>query len=300
MPDTEQTTPLLDLDPAGDAVEIVDTLLAWGVREGATDLHLSAHLDGHLARARVDGQLRDLCVLPGEVFQRVVARVKVLAEADLAEHRRPQDRRFTASLGDHEVDFRVSVLPTHFGESVALRILDRSSGLLDMHQLGFTRRELAQVRSLLAQRGGLIVVSGPAGAGKTTTLYAALMELGGPERSIVTIEDPVEYEVARASQTSIRPDIGVTFPTLLRSVLRHDPDVILVGEIRDPETAQIAIRAALTGHLVLTSLHTRRAADTIIALQQLGARPYALAPALRGVIAQQLVALVCPACKTTF
>jgi type II secretory ATPase GspE/PulE/Tfp pilus assembly ATPase PilB-like protein len=270
------------------------------VGEKATDLHFSPHEGGGVVRGRVDGLLREVHQLDGNLLNKVSSRIKVLAEMDIAEKRRPQDGRISRVLEDRAVDFRVSTIPTLYGESVVLRILDRSSGLRAIDQLGMPPREVKLLRSFLAEPSGLIIVTGPTGAGKTTTLYAGLQALAIPERNCLTIEDPIEYEIPRVLQTAVQHRLGVTFAGLLRSILRHDPDVIMVGEIRDAETAEVSVRAALTGHLVLTSLHTERAVHAISALLNFGVKPYALAPALRGVVAQQLFRVICPSCKSVF
>lgn len=279
---------------------LVEALLGWAVREKATDVHFAPVPEGCVVRARVDGLLRDLSTLDHAVFPRVLGHLKVLAEMDIAERRKPQDGRISRVIEDRPVDFRVSSIPTLHGESLVLRVLDRMAGLRTIEQLGLPPRETRVLRSLLAQPNGLLVVTGPTGAGKTTTLYAALLELVSPERNVLTIEDPIEYEVPRVLQTAVRERLGVTFAGLLRSILRHDPDVIMVGEVRDAETAEVSVRAALTGHLVLTSLHTERAAHAVSALLNFGVKSYALAPALRGVLAQRLIREICPGCKKKF
>jgi type II secretory ATPase GspE/PulE/Tfp pilus assembly ATPase PilB-like protein len=280
--------------------ELLEALLRWAVQEKATDLHFSPHGGGGVVRGRVDGLLREVHLLDGHLLNKVASRIKVLAEMDIAEKRRPQDGRLSRVLEDHSVDFRVSSIPSLYGESVVLRILDRASGIRPIEQLGMPSRELKLLRSFLSEPSGLIIVTGPTGAGKTTTLYAALLALATPERHCLTIEDPIEYEIQGVLQTAVQHRLGVTFAGLLRSILRHDPDVIMVGEVRDAETAEVSVRAALTGHLVLTSLHTERAAHAVSALLNFGVKPYALAPALRGVVAQQLFRVICPSCKSVF
>jgi type II secretory ATPase GspE/PulE/Tfp pilus assembly ATPase PilB-like protein len=283
-----------------DPTSLVDALLERAVEGKATDIHLAPLPEACVVRARIDGLLRDLHTLDADLYPRVVSRIKVLAEMDIAEKRRPQDGRISRLFGERSVDFRVSAIPTLHGESLVLRVLDRASGLRTVGQLGLTPREAKVFSSLVSQSNGLIIVTGPTGAGKTTTLYAGLVEVAVPERNCMTIEDPIEYEIPRVLQTAVQPRLGVTFASLLRSILRHDPDVIMVGEIRDAETAEVCVRAALTGHLVLTSLHTQRAADAVSVLLNFGIKPYALAPALRGILAQQLIREICPRCKTSF
>jgi type II secretory ATPase GspE/PulE/Tfp pilus assembly ATPase PilB-like protein len=270
------------------------------MEERATDIHLAPAPGGGLVRMRVDGLLRDVHELDKVVFPKVVSRIKVLGEMDIAEKRKPQDGRFSHPVDDRTVDLRISAIPTLHGESVALRILDRGTGLRRIDQLGMAGRETQVFSSFLADPSGLIVVTGPTGAGKSTTLYAALQSLAVPERNVMTIEDPIEYEVPRVLQTALQTKIGVGFAGLLRSILRHDPDVIMVGEVRDAETAEVCVRASLTGHLVLTSLHTQRASDAVTAFLNFGIKPYALAPALRGIVAQQLIREICPRCRTSF
>lgn len=281
-------------------VPLVDALLERAVGEKATDIHFVPAADGGIVRIRVDGLLRDLHPLTRDAYPKVVGRIKVQAEIDIAERRRPQEGRFSLEVGGRRVDFRLSDVPTLHGESIVLRILDRQAGLLTLGGLGLSAKEIQVFRSVLTNPSGIVIVTGPTGAGKTTTLYAGLLELAVPERNVISIEDPIEYEIPRVLQTHVQPRLDVTFASLLRSLLRHDPDVILVGEVRDPETAEVAVRAALTGHLVLTSLHAHRTADAIATMRNLGVRPYALAPALRGVVAQQLVRRICPACRTRF
>ncbi len=277
-----------------------EALLAGAVERGATDIHFAPVPDGCMVRARVDGLLRDLHHLNGNLYPKVISRLKVLAEIDIAEKRRPQDGRFSWIFKEREVDFRVSAIPTLHGESLVLRVLERSTGLRKIEQLGLSPKEVRLFRSLIEHSSGIIVVTGPTGSGKTTTLYAALLELATPEQNVMTIEDPIEYEIPRVLQTAVHQRLDVTFAALLRGILRHDPDIIMVGEVRDAETAEVSVRAALTGHLVLTSLHTQRAANAISVLLNFGIKPYALAPALRGVLAQQLIREICPSCKTRF
>jgi len=278
----------------------VDSLLELAVSEKATDLHLAPFTAGCVVRVRVDGLLREIHNIDMELVPKVVSRIKVLAEIDIAEKRRPQDGRITRQIAQRFVDFRVSIIPSLHGESVVLRILDRDSTVRTTHQLGFPENEARIFSDLLSAPSGILVVTGPTGAGKTTTLYSALLALATPERNVITIEDPIEYEIPGVIQLPVQARLGNTFANLLCSILRHDPDVIMVGEIRDSETADVAVRAALTGHLVLTTLHTQRAADAVTTLLNFGVKPFALAPALRGVLAQQLIREICPHCKTRF
>ena len=284
-----------------DPVGIVKGILAWAVEGRATDLHFTPRPEIATVRGRVDGVLREIHSLPMDRFKRVVSRIKVLAGVDIAEKRRPHDGRISMTLDDgRPVDFRLSSIPSLHGESVVLRVLDRSSGLLRLDRLGLSPRELGQIRSLVTAPNGLVLVVGPTGAGKTTTLYGAISEIASPERNVVTIEDPIEYELEQILQTNVQTRIGLDFADLLRSILRHDPDIILVGEIRDAATAEVAVRAAHTGHLVLSSLHAHRAAQAVTAMFDFGIEAFALGPSLRGVVAQQLVRLICRRCQTSF
>ena len=293
MPETTTTFP-------ADPTALIDALFAYAARERVTDLHFTPQADGGVVRARIDGHLREISRLDPQTFLKAASRLKVLAELDITERRRPQDGRISWGAEGREFDCRVSAIPTLHGESLSLRVLDRERSLLGIDQLGLPAQEAAHLRSALQHASGMTVVCGPTGAGKTTTLYAALSEVAVPERNVITIEDPIEYELPRVVQTAVQPKLGVDFATMLRSILRHDPDVIMVGEIRDPETADVAVRAALTGHLVLTSLHTERAANAVSALLNLGIKSYAVAPALRVVVAQQLIRTICGECRTRF
>ena len=278
-------------------MRLVDALIEDAVRAGATDLHLEPEeLIVHV-RHRIDGVLRHVDTFPRDLQPPVVSRLKVVAGLDIAEQRLPQEGRITKPVGGRPVDFRVSSFPTVFGEKIAIRILEPDKLIRGLADLGLNRRGLALVQDLLGRSRGIILVTGPTGAGKTTTLYSALNVLGGRARNIMTVEDPVEYEFPAIRQTQVRPRAGLTFATAIRSLLRQDPDVIMIGEIRDPETAQLAVRAALSGALVFSTLHTQDAAGAVPRLMDMGVEPYLLASAMAGVIAQRLVRLVCPQCK---
>ena len=288
-------------DDAGDTspiVRLVDVLIEDAVRAGATDLHLEPEELVVNVRHRIDGVLRWVDALPRELQPPLVSRLKVEAGLDIAEQRLPQEGRITKPVGDRSVDFRVSSFPTVFGEKVAIRILEQEKLVRGLADLGLNRRGLALVQDLLGRSRGIVLVTGPTGAGKTTTLYSALHALGGRARNIMTVEDPVEYEFPSIRQTQVRPRAGLTFATAIRSLLRQDPDVIMIGEIRDPETAQLAVRAALSGVLVFSSLHTQDSAGAVPRLMDMGVEPYLLASTIAGVIAQRLVRLVCPHCRT--
>jgi type II secretory ATPase GspE/PulE/Tfp pilus assembly ATPase PilB-like protein/RNA polymerase subunit RPABC4/transcription elongation factor Spt4 len=278
--------------------EIVDTIIKGGARCGASDIHIEPTETGVVVRHRVDGLLRQIMDLPTWVHEGVVGRIKVMAGLDIAEKRLPQDGRIRASLDDgRDVDVRVSTLRTVFGEKVVLRILDRGRGVPSLETLGFSPAALAQVHAFLRYQHGMILVVGPTGSGKTTTLSAALAALRTGSTNIVTIEDPVEYQIPGVNQTQVNGKIDLTFARSLRAILRQDPDVVLVGEIRDPETARVAMQAAQTGHLVLSTLHTDDVLSSVVRLGDLGIEPYVSASALVGVIAQRLVRRLCADCR---
>ncbi len=280
-------------------VRLIDTLLLDAVRAGASDLHVDPEDASVRIRHRVDGVLSAVDALPRDLLPPLVSRLKVLAGLDIAEQRLPQEGRITRNVEGRSVDFRVSTFPTVFGEKVAVRVLEKARLVRGLGDLGLDRQNLARFRGLLSRSRGIVLVTGPTGAGKTTTLYSALNALGGAEKNIMTVEDPVEYEVPTLRQTQVRPRAGLTFASAIRSLLRQDPDVIMIGEIRDPETAQLAVRAALSGVLVFSTLHTQDAAGAAPRLMDMGVEPYLLASALAGVVNQRLVRLVCPACRTT-
>lgn len=275
--------------------------LAWSLVEqavaaGASDLHLEPMRDAVRVRIRVDGLLRELVRLPLAAHSTLVTQLKVAANMDIAEKRVPQDGRIALELDGRSVDLRLSTLPTTLGEKIAIRLLAQQE-LLQLEELGFTQANLACYRRLFTQPNGLILLTGPTGSGKTSTLYATLAELDAATRNIITLEDPVEYSLPGINQVAVNRRSGMTFAKGLRAIVRQDPDVIMLGEIRDEETAGIAVQAALTGHLVLSTLHTNSAAGTVYRLLDMGIAPYLLAAALRGVVAQRLVRRLCPACR---
>jgi general secretion pathway protein E len=289
---------LQDLASGAPVVHTVDALLDTAVKLSATDIHIEPARDGVRVRLRVDGLLRNHQSLPGRMARAVVSRVKILAGLNIAERRLPQDGRARVRVGETEADLRVATMPTLHGEAVVIRILVKEARALDLSRLGMASRDLSIMTEQLAEPHGLIVVSGPTGSGKTTTLAAALSTLNHPERKIMTIEDPIEYQIPGIHQTQVKPSIDLTFATALRSFLRHDPDIMMVGELRDRETATIGIQAALTGHLVLTTLHTNSAADSIVRLVDLGVESFLLVSALRCVVGQRLVRKLCERCRT--
>jgi type IV pilus assembly protein PilB len=278
-------------------VRLIEALITDAVRAGASDLHLEPEEDVMRVRHRVDGMLTHTETLPKALQPPVVSRLKVMAGLDIAEQRLPQEGRITQEVTGRMVDFRVSTFPTVFGEKVAIRILEKDKLVRGLEQLGLNRRNLALFHDLLGRSRGIVLVTGPTGAGKTTTLYSALNVLGGREKNIMTVEDPVEYEFPAIRQTQVRPRAGLTFAAAIRSLLRQDPDVIMIGEIRDPETAQLAVRAALSGVLVFSTLHTQDAPGAMPRLMDMGVEPYLLASAMAGVVNQRLVRMICPDCK---
>ncbi|MCD8017833.1 MAG: GspE/PulE family protein [Oscillospiraceae bacterium] len=287
----------LDADGEAPVVRFVSSVIKRAVLQSASDIHIEPHRNELAVRMRIDGRLRDVLSAPEGVKRTVVSRIKVMAGMDIAEHRVPQDGRASVSVGGEVTDLRISVIPTIHGEKAVIRLLGRSSKLLEPETIGLSGRELEQYRVLLHGGSGMVLLCGPTGSGKTTTMYAMLRELGTPEVNTVTLEDPVEYSLAGVNQVQINEKTGMTFAAGLRAVLRQDPDIIAVGEIRDGETAEIAMRAALTGHTVLSTVHTRSAVDAIDHLLDIGVEPYIIASALRGVISQRLVRRICPACR---
>jgi type IV pilus assembly protein PilB len=278
-------------------VRLIDALLRKAVSAGATDLHIEPEEKIIRLRHRVDGVLVAVDTLPRELLPPLVSRIKVVSGLDIAEQRMPQDGRITQSINGRVVDMRIATFPTVFGEKVAIRFLEKEKLVRGLEELGFSRKNLVLFKDLLSKSRGMILVTGPTGAGKTTTLYSALNFLGGRAKNILTVEDPVEYEFPSIRQTQVKPKAGFTFAAAIRSILRQDPDVIMVGEIRDPETAQLAVRAALSGVLVFSTLHTQDSVGTIPRLMDMGLEPYLLASAVVGVVAQRLLRVVCPNCK---
>ncbi|MEO6876439.1 MAG: GspE/PulE family protein [Opitutaceae bacterium] len=278
-------------------VRLVNEILAQAIREHASDVHFEPFEHEFKIRQRVDGTLRDFAPTPKALALSVASRLKVLANLDIAERRVPQDGRIRTTLAGRAVDLRVSTLPTQFGESVVLRVLDQTAVPLELDKLGLPDDVLRSLRDVLHRPNGIVLVTGPTGSGKSTTLYGSLGELNTMERKLVTIEDPVEYEIEGVMQVPINPVAGLTFGAALRAFLRQDPDVIMVGEIRDLETAQIAIQASLTGHLVLSTLHTNDAPAAITRLLDMGVEPFLLASTVEAVLAQRLVRRICPHCR---
>lgn len=279
------------------AIRLVNAVILEAIRLGASDIHIQPRTKSVMVRYRIDGVLLDKIQIPNQLLKSLVSRLKVMAEMDISERRRPQDGRITVKTPMRIVDLRISTLPTINGEKVVMRILDRNSAIVGLDGLGFSPSDLQKVLNMVDKPQGLILATGPTGSGKTTTLYALLQHNASSTKNYVTIEDPVEYYMDQAGQVLIKEKIGLTFPVVLRSILRQDPDVILLGEIRDFETAEVAFHAALTGHLVFTTLHTNSAVATLSRLFDLGLKPYVVATAIEGIIAQRLVRKICEHCR---
>ncbi len=295
--------PAADLDKmvAGSPiVNLVNVTLLTAVRDGASDIHIEPDKKGTRIRYRIDGVLRDLMKPPMGMHAAIASRVKVIAKMDIAEKRLPQEGRVHIIAEGREIDLRVSSMPTLLGEKIVVRILDKANLHVKLEDLGFREQALAALKRMLQQPHGLVLVTGPTGSGKTTTLYSALDLIRSPELNIVTIEDPVEYQLDLVNQTHVHDAVGLSFARALRSILRQDPDVIMVGEIRDEETARVAVQAALTGHLVLATLHTNDAPGAVARLLDMGIEPYLLSSAINGVVAQRLARSICPACATKY
>jgi general secretion pathway protein E len=288
---------LRDLASEAPTIKLVNEIIADAVEQRASDVHIEPSLDALLVRYRIDGGLRTARQLTAGQRAPVTSRLKIMANLDIAERRLPQDGRIKIAVRGNEIDFRISTIPTAFGESVVMRILDRSRVELDLEKLGFSRPLISALDDLLREPNGIILVTGPTGSGKTTTLYTLLKALNSVDRKLFTVEDPIEYQLARVNQVQVQPAIGLDFPHALRSILRQDPDIIMIGEIRDLETARIAIQASLTGHLVFSTLHTNSAAATMTRLLDMGVESYLLASTVKAVLAQRLVRRLCPNCS---
>jgi type IV pilus assembly protein PilB len=292
--ETEEESAATQIIEDAPVTKIVATVLRYAVEGESSDVHIEPMRDRVRVRFRVDGELNTSLVLPPKVHPAVVARIKILSKLKLDEKRKPQDGRFSAKILNRKIDFRVSTFPSYYGEKIVLRILDQEKGVKSLEELGLSMKNLKMIKKAIAKPYGLILISGPTGSGKTTTLYAVLKEMDKDKRNILSLEDPVEYSVPGVAQSQVRPDIGYTFANGLRNTLRQDPDVILVGEIRDSETAKLAIQASLTGHLVLSTIHTNTAAGIIPRLVDMGVDPYLIPPTLVLGIAQRLVRKICP------
>jgi general secretion pathway protein E len=293
----EETADLLDISDEAPVIKLVNLILFQAVKERASDIHIEPFQKELKVRYRIDGILYQRLDPPKRYQSAMVSRLKVMAKLDIAEKRLPQDGRIPIKIADKDIDIRVSIIPTTFGERVVLRLLDKQSLLLGMGEIGLSPDKHQTLQDLISRSNGILLVTGPTGSGKTTTLYAALSQINSPDKNIITIEDPVEYQLLGIGQIQVNPKIGLTFAHGLRSVLRHDPDVILVGEIRDAETAEIAIQAALTGHLVFSTLHTNNAASAATRLVDMEIEPFLVASVVRAIVAQRLIRVICSECK---
>jgi general secretion pathway protein E len=292
-----QVDDLLDNRDDSPVIRLINALLLEAIREGASDIHVETQERRLLVRFRIDGVLREKIEPKRALAPLLVSRIKVMARLDIAEKRVPQDGRVSLRIGGHEIDVRVSTIPTQHGERVVMRLLDRSAVKLEIASLGMNARDTALLDRLLDRPNGMLLVSGPTGSGKTTTLYAALSRLNDRRRNIMTVEDPIEYEMEGIAQTQVNASTDLTFARGLRAILRQDPDVIMVGEIRDRETAEAAVRASMTGHFVLSTIHTNSAIGSVTRLIDIGLERYLLAPVLVGLVAQRLVRRLCPDCR---
>jgi type IV pilus assembly protein PilB len=281
-------------------IELVDAVISQAVDQHASDLHIEPGEKRSIVRYRVDGTLREVAAFPAALHSAIVSRIKILSQLDTAERQKPQDGRMQLELNKRELDFRVSTVPTFHGEKIAMRVFDRGRVRLGLEELGFSKQNLERFEQLIRQPSGIILVTGPAGSGKSTTLYAALNALKSVDKNILTVEDPVEYQLPLINQIQVNPKKELGFANAFRAALRQDPDVIMVGEIPDPETGILATEAALTGHLVLGSLHTTDAKSGVMRLVEMGVEPFLIAPSLLGIVAQRLVRCICPQCKEDY
>ena len=287
---------LKDMASEAPVIKLVNLVISRAIEVGASDIHFEPFEGSFMVRYRIDGILHEVESPPRRLQAAVTSRIKIMSKLNIAERRLPQDGRIRLRVMGKEIDFRVSTIPTLFGESVVMRILDRESVILDLTRLGFPQEELATFEELISRPHGIILVTGPTGSGKTTTLYSALNKINSPEKKIITVEDPVEYQLKGINQIQVKPSIGLTFAGALRSILRQDPDIIMIGEIRDAETAEIAIHSALTGHLVFSTLHTNDAAGAITRLMEMGMENFLISSSLIGILAQRLVRINCTHC----
>lgn len=281
-------------------VKLINSIIKQAIEMRASDIHIEPYAKNIRVRFRIDGDLQDIMKLSKNSLSAITTRIKIIGRMDIAEKRIPQDGRVESNINNREIDMRISTIPTVYGEKIAIRLLDRSSFMFSKSQLGFTEENLKSFNKILEQPNGMILVTGPTGSGKSTTLYAVLKELNEIEKHTITIEDPVEYKLDGINQVQINPKAGLTFANGLRAFLRQDPDIIMVGEIRDSETAEIAIRAAITGHLVLSTLHTNDSASAVMRLVDMGIESYLVSSAVIGVVSQRLIKELCPNCKKTY
>ena len=300
--DTAFTSNQLGDDSVSSAptIRLVNSIIERAVLERASDIHLEPHETELLVRMRIDGIMQDILTVPRDLQNSVLSRIKIMAGLNIAERRIPQDGRFNVRVKDKNIDLRISTLPTVYGEKIVARLLDKSGGRIALEAIGLTEEGLAAIKNLLKYRNGVILVVGPTGSGKTTTMYSMIHEINTRDVNLVTLEDPVEYNIEGVNQVQINEKVGLTFASGLRSILRQDPDIIAVGEIRDGETADIAMRAAITGHVVLSTIHTNDAVGTIERLEDIGVEPYLVASAMRGMVSQRLLRKICPNCKQAY
>ena len=296
----KEISEIAEMAEGSPVINLANMILLKAVRDGASDIHIEPHPERFRVRVRIDGLLYELMSPKIEMHPAVVSRLKVMSNLDIAERRMPQDGRFQVNVDGRIIDLRFSSMPGIHGEKVVLRILDKTKSILDINKLGFDPGLLDRIKSLLRRPNGLILVCGPTGSGKTTTLYSAINMLNSIEKNIITIEDPVEYQLQGINQNQVKEAIGLTFARFLKHALRQDPDIVLVGEIRDRETAEIAIQASLTGHLVLSTLHTNDSPSVITRLMEMGIEPYLISSSLLACLAQRLVRTICPQCKTSY
>lgn len=297
MNDMPKTADLLDTEDDAPVIRLLNAILTQAIKQGASDIHFETFEQKLTVRFRIDGVLREVLEPPRVIAPLLTSRLKIMAKLDIAEKRLPQDGRIALKVAGRSIDIRVSTIPTHYGERIVLRVLDKQSTPLDLSKLGMSDKTRQTVENLINQPHGIILVTGPTGSGKTTTLYAALTQMNNSSLNIMTVEDPIEYYLAGISQTQVNQKVDMTFARGLRAILRQDPDVVMVGEIRDMETVEMAIQASLTGHLVLSTLHTNSAVGAITRLRDMGAESYLIASTLIGVAAQRLVRTLCSDCK---
>lgn len=297
--ETDETENILSIANSP-VVRLIDSLIGQALKMGSSDIHIEPMENRIRVRVRVDGELQEIFAPSKQTQSAIITRVKIIAGMNIAEKRLPQDGRIEMKIDDSVVDLRISVLPTVYGEKIVMRILDRNNFLKTKEELGFTKSNMEKFNSLLEVPNGIILAAGPTGSGKTTTLYAALYELNKLNKNIITIEDPVEYKIEGINQVQVNTKAGLLFSTGLRSILRQDPNIIMVGEIRDEETAEIAVRAAITGHMVISTIHTNDAVSTIMRLKDMGVKPFLVAASLRGIVAQRLVKKVCLNCRIEY
>ncbi len=298
--DLEQTADLLDDTSDAPVIRLVNHMISQAVKAGASDIHIEPFQDVLTVRYRIDGILYEMLTPPKGVQASLISRIKVMAKMNIAEKRVPQDGRAQVRIGDQEIDIRISTVPTSYGERLVMRLLNKSGYFLEFSEFGLSDENYQLINRLIRQNTGIVLVTGPTGSGKTTTLYAALSDINSPDKNIITIEDPVEYNLKGIGQIQVNAKTGVTFAKGLRSIVRQDPDVVLIGEIRDLETAKIAIQSALTGHLVFSTLHTNDSAGAITRLVDLGVEPYLISSSVNSVIAQRLVRVLCSGCKEKY